>query len=408
MKLKFLGGAREIGRSAVLVNDSILLDYGMKSGNPPEFPINSINPDSIIASHGHLDHVGSIPTLLSGEYNPTIHWTPPTYNLALLLARDSLKIHKKRNYFPFTNIEIDKMTKNSNTHEYGKKFESAGHEITFFNAGHIPGSAHILVNDGNKKLLYTGDFHTRNQRIVSKTVSRPDADIVISESTYSDVDHRNRNELEKEFAESVKKSVSRGGTVIVPAFAIGRTQEMMLICENFDIEYYVDGMGKEVTDILKEYPKYLRDYKSFKKAKSNAEFVDSRSRKHLTDENTVIITTSGMLSGGPAMKYIPEIRENPVNKITLTGYQVEGSRGRNLIERGNVEIDGKRIYVNSKIEYYDFSAHTDREGLMKFLKEYEDSKIIINHGQRCLKFAEELKKKGFNAMSPKIGKEIEI
>ena len=93
MNIQFLGGAREVGRSAVLVNDSLLLDYGMKTGNPPAYPVGSIEPDAVVVSHGHLDHVGSLPTLLSGDARPPIHWTPPTRELAFTLARDTLKLH---------------------------------------------------------------------------------------------------------------------------------------------------------------------------------------------------------------------------------------------------------------------------------------------------------------------------
>ncbi len=409
MKIEFLGGVKEIGRSAILVNNSILLDYGIISGNPPKFPIKSVDPEAIIVSHGHLDHVGSIPALLSGKSKIPIHWTPLTYKLTEILARDTLKIHGGEYYCPFTEAEIKRLKDNSKIHGYNQSFNVLGHTITFFDAGHIPGSAHILVDDGSTKLLYTGDFNMENQRIVSGTRSRPDADIVISESTYADVEHEKRETLEKEFAESVKDTILTGGTVVTPAFAIGRTQEMMLICEKFDIKCYVDGMGKKVTEIFDQYPNYLKNYRSFQEAKSHASFVDggNRYRKHIADKNAVIITTSGMLSGGPAMTYIPKIRKNPTNKITLTGYQVEDTPGRNLIETGRAEINGQLMHINSQIEYYDFSAHADRKGLIEFLTDYKDSKILLNHGDICSKFAEELNKMGFNAHAPEIGEKIE-
>ena len=94
MELRFLGGAREVGRSAVLVNDALLLDFGMLAGNPPRFPVETPEPDAVVVSHGHLDHVGAVPSLLSGRSRPPIHWTPPTYELALTLARDTLKLRK--------------------------------------------------------------------------------------------------------------------------------------------------------------------------------------------------------------------------------------------------------------------------------------------------------------------------
>ena len=422
MELRFLGGAREVGRSAVLVNDSLLLDFGMLADNPPRFPVETPDPDAVVASHGHLDHVGAVPSLLSGRSRPPIHWTPPTYELALTLARDTLKLHgvsasgarggsKRRRRFggtlqcPFTENDVKRVTEVSRTHGYGVPFEAAGHQITFFNAGHIPGSAHVLVDDGETRLLYTGDFHTDDQRLVAGTTDRPDADVVVCESTYSEVQHEDRQAVETRFAESVKTTLWEGGSVIVPAFAIGRTQEMMLICDAYDVPCYVDGMGKRVTEMFRRYPEFLRDPEALRRAKSHARFVTGRDgqRKRITEQKAAIITTSGMLSGGPAMTYIPEIRSNPVNKITMTGYQVEGTPGRELLETGTAEIDGRVMPVAAQVEGYDFSAHADRSGLVSFLESYRDATVLVNHGDRCERFAEELSADDYDASAPTIG-----
>jgi putative mRNA 3-end processing factor len=405
MNIRFLGGAREIGRSAILVNESLLLDFGMLTDNPPQFPIETPRPDAVIVSHGHLDHVGTVPSLLSGDNRPPIHWTPPTYELALTLARDTLKLHGGSYNCPFTETDLKRVTEVSETHSYQETFETAEHEVTFFNAGHIPGSAHVLIDDGDTRLLYTGDFHTDGQRLVSGTTVRPDADVVICESTYSDVEHEERSVVEERFAESVKTTLWEGGTVIVPAFAIGRTQEMMLICEEYDIPCYLDGMGKRVTKMLQQYPEFVRDADAFRRAKSHARFVTGRNgqRKRIIDQKAVVITTSGMLSGGPAMTYIPETRQNPLNKITMTGYQVEGTPGRALLETGSAEIDGRVMPVSAQVEQYDFSAHADHDGLLEFLASYEDSSVLVNHGDRCDQFVAELEADGFTAAAPQLG-----
>ncbi len=175
MEIRFLGGAGEVGRSAILVNGRLLLDYGMKSGNPPQFP-GDADPEAVVVSHGHLDHVGAIPSLLSGDARPSIHWTPPTREFALTLARDTLKLHGGTMQCPFTETDVQRVTQVSKTHGYRETFEAAGHEVTFYNAGHIPGSAHVLVNDGETRLLYTADFHTEDQRLVSKTTARPETE----------------------------------------------------------------------------------------------------------------------------------------------------------------------------------------------------------------------------------------
>ncbi|WP_423743430.1 MBL fold metallo-hydrolase (plasmid) [Haladaptatus sp. SPP-AMP-3] len=410
MNIQFLGGAREVGRSAILVNDSLLLDYGMLTGNPPQYPVGDVNPDAVVVSHGHLDHVGILPSLLSGDERPPIHWTPPTYELTRILARDTLKLHGGSYDCPFTEAELKRVTQVSEPHGYRESFEAAGHEITFYNAGHIPGSAHVLVDDGETRLLYTADFHTGDQRLLSGTTARPDADVVLCESTYSDVEHGERSATEREFAESVKTTIWEGGTVVVPAFAIGRTQEMLMVCEAHDIDCYVDGMGKQVTRMLRQHPEFVRDPDALQRAVSNARFVTGRNgqRKRIARKNTVIVTTSGMLSGGPAMTYIPEIRANPVNKITMTGYQVEGTPGRDLLETGRGEIDGRVMPVSAQVESYDFSAHADRDGLLEFLNSYRDATVLVNHGDRCAAFAEELRADGYDASAPELGSRFEI
>ncbi|CAI48426.1 beta-lactamase domain protein [Natronomonas pharaonis DSM 2160] len=412
MELQFLGGAGEIGRSAVLVNGSLLLDYGIQTATPPQYPVGDVEPDAVVVSHGHLDHAGAVPSLLSGDRRPPIHWTPPTRELALTLARDTLKLHGGSYRCPFTETAVKRVTQVSESHGYRESFEAAGHEVTLFDAGHIPGSAHVLVDDGETRLLYTGDFHTDDQRLVAGTSARPDADVVVCESTYADVDHDPRADVEDRFAQSVKTTLWEGGTVVVPAFAIGRTQEMLLVCEAHDIPCYVDGMGKQVTEMLRGYPGFVRDDEAFRRAKSHARFVTGRDgqRKRIAEENAAIVTTSGMLSGGPAMTYIPEIRAHPTNMVALTGYQVEGTPGRRLVETGRAEIDGRVMPVSAQIEQYDFSAHADREGLVSFLDPYRggDTEALVVHGDRCADFAATLSERGLPASAPEVGETVHI
>ncbi|WP_207591470.1 MBL fold metallo-hydrolase RNA specificity domain-containing protein [Halomontanus rarus] len=410
MEIRFLGGTGEVGRSAILVNDSLLLDYGMLTGNPPQFPVDSVDPDAVVVSHGHLDHVGALPSLLSGDARPPIHWTPPTEELTRTLARDTLKLHGGTYDCPFTEAELERVAQVSNRHGYREPFEAAGHEVTFYNAGHIPGSAHVLVDDGETRLLYTADFHTGDQRLVAGTTARPDADVVICESTYSDVEHEDRAAVEERFVESVETTLWEGGSVVVPAFAIGRTQELLLVCEAHDIPCYVDGMGKRVTRMLRQYPEFVRDPDALRRATSHARFVTGRDgqRKRIVDQKAAVVTTSGMLSGGPAMTYIPAIRGHPTNKITMTGYQVEGTPGRDLLETGRAEIDGRIMPVSAQVEQYDFSAHADDDGLRSFLESYADASVLVNHGDDCAGFADDLRADGIDAAAPELGERLEV
>ncbi|PSQ49286.1 MBL fold metallo-hydrolase [Halobacteriales archaeon SW_12_67_38] len=364
MNLRFLGGAREVGRSAVLVNDSLLLDYGMRSGTPPGFPVGSVDPEAV----------------------------------ARTLARDTLKLHGGSYRCPFTETDVKRVTEVATTHGYRKSFTAAGHEITFFDAGHIPGSAHVLVDDGETRLLYSGDFHTGSrqrddsngdatdhesrdissvggQRLVPPTTARPEADVVICESTYSDVEHEHRAAVEEGFVESVRTTLWEGGTVVIPAFAIGRTQELLLVCEEYDIPCYVDGMGQRVTEMLRQYPEFVRDADALRRATSHARFVTGRDGQ----------------------------RER-----IATGYQVEGTPGRELLDTGRVEIDGRRMPVSAQVESYDFSAHADREGLFGYLDSYRDGRVLVNHGDRCQTFAAELRDEGIDAAAPGLGDTVEV
>ena len=414
MEVSFLGGAGEVGRSAVLVDDSLLLDYGVLASDPPQYPVQTPDPDAVVVSHGHLDHAGAVPALLKGQRRPDVHWTPPTGELTRLLASDTLKLYGGSPRCPFTDEHVARLGEVAHRHGYEEPvvIEAGGttYEVTLFDAGHIPGSAHVLVDDGETRLLYTGDFHTDNQRLVAGTTARPNADVVICESTYSDVTHDDRTDVERGFVGSVEETLWEGGTVVVPAFAIGRTQELMLVCAAHDLPCYVDGMGTQVTTMLRHHPEFVRDAEALRRAAGHARVVTGRDgqRRRITDQPTVIVTTSGMLSGGPAMTYIPAVRGTPVNKVTMTGYQVEGTPGRQLLETGTATIDGRPMSVSAQVEQYDFSAHADRDGLRGFLDAYRDARVLVTHGDRCGRFAESLRAAGFDASAPTLGTTVSV
>ena len=410
MEIQFLGGADEVGRSAILVNDRLLLDYGIKSGTPSLYPVGTVEPEAVVVSHGHLDHAGAVPALLSGDRRPTVHWTPPTAELTRVLARDTLKLHGGTLQCPFTENHVARLGEVERRHGYGEPFEAAGHEITFFDAGHIPGSAHVLVDDGDTRLLYTADFHTDDTRLLSGSTDRPFADVVICESTYATETRPDRDRIEEQFVERVRSTIWEGGTVVVPAFAIGRTQELLAVCAAHGIDCYVDGMGQEVTRLLAAYPGYLRDPALFGRARSNARFVRGRDgqRRRIAEKNTVIVTTSGMLTGGPAMTYVPAIRGDPTNLVALSGYQVEDTPGRQLLETGRCELDGRIYPIAARVERFDFSAHADRTGLRSFLAAYEDATVVCNHGDSTDRFAAELREEGYDANAPELGETIAI
>ena len=416
MEIEFLGGAREVGRSAILVDDSLLLDYGLLTADPPQYPVETPDPDAVVVSHGHLDHVGAVPSLLKGSRRPPIHWTPPTAALTRVLARDTLDLHGTSPLCPFSEEHVARLGEVERPHGYREPFpvaggvDSGGYEVTLYDAGHIPGSAHVLVDDGDTRLLYTGDFHTDDQRLVSGTTARPDADVVICESTYADVTHEERSAVERAWAERVQTTIWEGGTVVAPVFAIGRTQELMLVADAHDLTPYVDGMGVEVTRLLRQYPEFLRDADALRDAAGAARFVTGGGgqRERIAADNAVILTTSGMLTGGPVHAYLPEIRGHPTNAVTLTGYQVKGTPGRELQERGRLAIDGQVRPVSARVASFDFSAHADRTGLLSFLDAYRDSQVLVVHGDRCADFAADLQNAGVDASAPALGERVEV
>jgi putative mRNA 3-end processing factor len=185
---------------------------------------------------------------------------------------------------------------------------------------------------------------------------------------------------------------------------------MMLVAEANDLTPYVDGMGTEVTRLVRRYPEFLRDSEALRRATGAARFVTGRDgrRERIAADNALIITTSGMLAGGPVRSYLPRIRGNPTNLVTLTGYQVEGTPGRELQDRGRLELNGRVRPVSARVESYDFSAHADREGLESFLDSYRGARVLVNHGDRCEAFAEDLRADGYDASAPDIGERVEL
>jgi len=410
MDLTFLGAAREVGRSAVLVEDSLLIDFGVKTGTPTLYPVTSPSPEAVVVSHGHLDHVGALPTLMDGF--PPVYGTPPTRELARTLGEDTLKLGTRR----FGREDLLRLSQAWEDRGYGEVFApgTTEYDVSFHDAGHIPGSASVLVDDGEKRLLYTGDLNTTPTRLLEPAASPPPADTVVVESTYFDHGHTDREALERDFVDSVRETLYEGGDVIVPVFAIGRTQEILMVLEAHDVPCYVDGMGVDVMRTLRHHPDYVRDPDALKRAANHAREVDPSRRRRALGDGRAIVTTSGMLSGGPAMTYLKEVYDNPANKICLTGYQVEGTPGRTLVDEGRAEIDGTVLPFSAQVEMHDFSAHADGDGLRGYLRDAADAgaeRIIAVHGDdhSCTSLAEWARDElGVEASAPEVGEEVDL
>ena len=386
----------------------MLLDYGIKPSDPPEYPQGSPRPETVVVSHGHLDHCGVVPNLM--DIKPTVLCTPPTKHLTKLLAEDTLEIAERGHMAPFDPHDMQLLMKQTTEIDYLDAYETKDYTITLFDAGHIPGSALTYVEYGDDSLLYTGDIKNTDTRLLKGSkIHYPDAKTLMIESTYFGRDHQDRMEMEKKFIESIRHTLDIGGNVIIPCFAIGRTQEVLMILKEYGIRCFVDGMGTEVTDIFLSDPEFVRISGRLRSAYGNAKRVQPGARKSVLREPSVVVTTAGMLNGGPVLSYLKQMYNDPKSKLILTGYQVEGTNGKNALLTNTVEVDGEMLKLNCKLEQYSFSAHSGDSELKAIVKHMCDKgteHVFCVHGDNTLGFADWISKEiGVKAYAPKLGEE---
>lgn len=414
MNIKFLGGASEVGRSGFLIEGrtKILLDYGIKVESNTEYPQSAGKIDGCIISHAHLDHSGFSPSVFQNGF-PNMFATEPTMALAELLIEDSIKVHKKRHEHPrFHRNQLKTMLGRYTPCEYGKRYVLGEYDISMYDAGHICGSAISLVerNKDGRRLVYTGDFKMEKQ-LLEDGADVVKSDVLIMESTYATKDHPDREKMMKQFADEVREVVDNNGIALVPVFAVGRSQEMLALMNKYGLidRTFIDGMAKAATEIVERHPTYIRNVDVLKGAIRRAMWVESpRNRKHALEGGSVILTTSGMLNGGPVLDYITKL--NKESKIFLTGYQAEGTNGRKLTEGNPLDIDGDEFRVRTPVSIYDFSAHAGKTDLHRYVKESDPETVVCVHGseENVNALAADLKLEGFNAIAPKVGETINI
>ncbi|MFH1322394.1 MAG: MBL fold metallo-hydrolase [Methanobacteriota archaeon] len=401
-----------MGRSAYIINEELLLDYGIKPTDPPSYPKNGLRPKTLIISHGHLDHCGLVPNLMDIE--PEIYSTSITARLSGLLARDTLKISEKKGHnIPYYNEEIQDFERRARSVNYREEFETSGFNVCFYDAGHIPGSSSVYLEKDKQSLFYTGDINTIQTELINGADTRyPRSDILLIESTYFGRNHTPRAVLEERFIESVRETVECGGKAIIPAFSIGRTQEIMLILKKHGLHAYIDGMGVDVFKIMKRAPEYVRDIDKLKDVFTSSNIVEPEQRKDIIREPCIIVTSAGMLNGGPVLYYINEIYDDAKSKIHLTGYQAEGTNGRKAVESGYIEDRNRIIHLKCRLELYDFSAHCGNAQLKELVKKFCDNgteTVFPVHGDNTQGFADWIKEEiGVRSTAPLNGETIYI
>ncbi|MFB3888330.1 MAG: MBL fold metallo-hydrolase [Candidatus Bathyarchaeia archaeon] len=418
MQLGFLGGAREVGRIGISVkseNTQYLLDYGVMLDRQPGFPMHVPPKDvsAMILTHSHLDHSGAVPIFYIDGKRP-LYTNRLNLELTQLLIQDF--IHLSGYYLPFEYLELRTMMRSNKHMDYGVKEKVGNMEFQLLNAGHTPGSASVLVEGEGKRVLYTGDFNLEESKLLpGASMDYGDLDAVVMESTYANEDHTPRPELEKRFVEACTDVVEKGGTVLVPAFGVGRAQEIatVLAAYHFEFPVILDGMAREASRVILNDKEFLRDPKLFTDAMHSVEWVEGwRDRRRALKSPCVIVSPAGMLKGGPAMFYVSKIGKKAGNAVFLVSYQIPGTPGKELMEKGICTIDGKVRKIKAKVQHFDFSSHCGATQLKETLRRLGGKpKVFVVHGAEgnCELFANWAKTElGLEAVAPRTGETFEV
>lgn len=459
MKLTILGAAHEVTGSCFLLEangKNILIDYGMEQGKDTyenqEIPVSIPEIDAVLLTHAHIDHSGNIPALYAKGYRGNVHATGATKALCDIMLRDSAHIQmqeaewknrkRKRSggeaFVPVYNMEHAMgVLRLFVPHEYNEKFQLFdGVEVRFIDAGHLLGSASIEVwiteEDVTKKIVFSGDIGNLNQPLIKNPTYIKEADYVVMESTYGDRNHGERPDYISELTEVMQETFDRGGNVVVPAFAVGRTQTLLyylreiknknLLQGHNNFKVYIDSpLAIEATNIFKENMMGYFDQESMKLIKKGINpmlfkglnmsiSVEESKAINEDDDCKVIISASGMADAGRIRHHLKHNLWRDDSTILFVGFQSPGSLGRILLDGvKEVKLFGEMIQVNAHIKRLSgVSGHADRNGLLKWINSFEKKpeKVFVVHGDTeiCKLFQETLTKDyGFVADAPYSG-----
>lgn len=420
-----LGGVKQVGRSCFVVvtpETKVMLDCGINPGEMSGldayprldwFNFDLDDLDAVVISHAHIDHQGFLPTLFKYGYRGPVYCTEPTLPLMTLLQMDSVKIaNSNGTYLPYSSRDVNEVIKHCITLPYGKPTDiSPDVTITLNNAGHIMGSATVHLNiSGAHNILYSGDYKYAKTQLLDSAVSiYPRVETLITESTYGNTTDvmPDQQSVYRGFTESINKTLTDGGKVLVPVPAVGRAQEIMLVMAKemkegrlIESPIYIEGMISEASAIHMSYAHYLgSDVR-----KSVSQGINPFQSEYFTiisgygkrddilnDENpAIVMATSGMLEGGPSVEYFKELAPNPKNKIMFVSYQINGTLGRRVLDGAMSEVSMmdksgkvKVVPVRCQTQKIDgFSGHSDFNQIMNFVSRIRPKRVLVNHGEK--------------------------
>ena len=456
MKLEFLGAAHEVTGSChylEFADKHVLVDCGMEQGpdyyENTEIPVAPGELDFVLLTHAHMDHSGNLPAIYAKGFQGPIYATDATCHLCDIMLRDSAHIQMfeaewrnrkgrrqgKPEFVPaYTMEDAMGVIQNFVPCPYEKTIKPAeGISVRFVDAGHLLGSASIEITiqeDGKeKKIVFSGDIGNLNQPLIKDPVYLHDADYVIMESTYGDRSHGERPDYIAMLTEVIQHTFDRGGSVVIPSFAVGRTQEMLYFIrqikeegrvhghDNFKV--YVDSpLANEATTIFNEHIYDCFDEEAmalvnkginplmFPGLKTSITSDDSKAI-NFDEDCKVIISASGMCDAGRIKHHLKHNLWNPNNTILFVGYQAIGTLGRSLLEGATeVKLFGETVYVGAEIcQMPGISGHADVNGLMTWIKSFSQkpTKVFVTHGDDEVTeiFARRLEEElGLDAMAP--------
>ena len=384
IRIHFLGGAGEVGNVGCVIEDRtgtrVLIDYGLAPTRPPRYPSEAPRVDDAIMTHSHIDHIGMAPWLCAA-YGTRLHGTELTASLSEIMWADTYKVSDIEGYpLSWDKRDMSVALGGWVTHPFDEWFEIGSWRCRLHRAGHIPGASMVEIETEEARILWSGDIDTRDSP--NAIGARPvDCDILCLEGTYGGREHRPREEEESRLVERVMEVVRRGGTALIPAFASGRGQDILRILHksapHLDVHY--DGMGTRVTREWLACPEFINGPSEMEAAFRWSKRVSSKSDRKKALGADVIVTTSGMLDGGPAIWYLNRLRRDESNAILLTGYQAEGSGGRSLLDKGRLPIFRNMTKIPLEVDKFDLSNHAGHKALSDFARECSPSDLVLFH-----------------------------